>query len=179
MDVKTLNSDYFNMDPHEGRRNGIEKYIITRYRDHKYRFKQKFFDQKGGENKDDIMEDVPKFGDEEWKDYVEYYKAPEVKARFITNKSNKAKQTIKGHGGRTSLAQCRHMFQKEGSQEPSSAIQAYRRHYTNPKGNFFQAEPVAYYRFNKNIRRCRRRISCGRSWGNVPGGNVVLGQYPG
>ena len=103
--------EYFDMTPHESIKTGIEKYIANRYKDHKFRFKEKHFNKKGGDDRVDIQDVVPPNMEEsEWKDYVDYYTSPEVKARSKTNKANKGKQTVKGHGGRTSLAQARFRF---------------------------------------------------------------------
>ena len=99
------------MDEHVHLKAGIERYAGNRYKDHKFRFKEKFFKKKGGEERVDILDEVPpNMARSEWKEHVEYFTSPDVKARSAINAINKSKATIQGHGGRTSLAQCRHLF---------------------------------------------------------------------
>jgi len=99
------------MDEHVHLKAGIERYAGNRYKDHKFRFKEKFFKKKGGEDRVDILDEVPlDMARSKWKEQVEYYTSSDVKARCAINATNKSKQTIQGHGGRTSLAQTRDSF---------------------------------------------------------------------
>jgi hypothetical protein len=99
------------MRPHVRIRAGIERYAGKAYRDHKFRFKQKYYSGPGGDERPDIA-DMPPPGVEadDWASCVTYYSSPDVATRAKINKDNREKQVIVGHGGRTSLAQYRHKF---------------------------------------------------------------------
>lgn len=86
----------------------LENYFAIRYRDIKWKFKNKYFDKYNGASNPHILDILPpEMERSEWEEYVRFYTSEHFQKRSNANKRVRANQKIVSHHGRTSLAQFR------------------------------------------------------------------------
>lgn len=106
--------DYFEVRSHlqgpNGRqiRAGIFSECARVYRGRKYRFKKKWWDERGGDAKELINMPPPDVEEEDWHKFVELVTGESFRSRSAANKGCRSKQTITVHQGRKSFAQNRY-----------------------------------------------------------------------